>query len=400
MLLKMSAQKKICSFVFLLTIILMFNAEENEEDGFCYKKDGVSECVSLQNFNLTRLDGGQVGDITEIFLQDGKTLQMETLNTRPLVFEIPDFLSDEECEHFINVANNIGMKASYTERQTTQKGISLMDINSDKKLSLAEMKLTIENGFDIYLEDEDVIEMYKLMKIDTNNDNFITQAEMKDFSPQKMANYLSDFLKEHPEKHSRYSKQAWLYPDQSTDEVFNLVQKRVSEVVQLPMSLIQLSDFQVVNYGINGHYNAHLDSSHIRKEQQCCDRGRYSKCRICRYMTILFYLNDVDDGGETAFPFANKDSINHTNSHLNRVQHLYKKCHEVDLRVPAEKRKAIIWYNHFIDESTGWMGDIDEYTLHGGCPVKAGEKWIANFWIKTNDEKSIDLDKIKNLLMK
>lgn len=43
------------------------------------------------------------------------------------------------------------------------------------------------------------------------------------------------------------------------------------------------------------------------------------------------------------------------------------------------------------------MGDVDEYTLHGGCPVTDGEKWIANFWIKTNNDKSIDIERMKKL---
>jgi hypothetical protein len=30
---------------------------------------------------------------------------------------------------------------------------------------------------------------------------------------------------------------------------------------------------------------------------------------VYRYMTVLFYLNEVKSGGETAFPFANKESI-------------------------------------------------------------------------------------------
>jgi len=37
-----------------------------------------------------------------------------------------------------------------------------------------------------------------------------------------------------------------------------------------------------------------------------------AKCRICRYITILYYLNDVEDGGETAFPVADMKDFNET----------------------------------------------------------------------------------------
>ena len=77
------------------------------------------------------------------------------------------------------------------------------------------------------------------------------------------------------------------------------------------------------------------------------------------------------------------------------MTHLYKKCSEANLRVPPKKGKAIIWYNHHINNETGWMGDIDLYTLHGGCPVTSGEKWIANFWIKTTDSKAGDIERMK-----
>lgn len=43
------------------------------------------------------------------------------------------------------------------------------------------------------------------------------------------------------------------------------------------------------------------------------------------------------------------------------------------------------------------MGDMDTHTLHGGCPVIRGRKWIANFWIKTTDNKSEDLERMKKL---
>ena len=40
---------------------------------------------------------------------------------------------------------------------------------------------------------------------------------------------------------------------------------------------------------------------------------------IYRYMTVLFYLNEVKSGGETAFPFANKETIDEQVSILHHL---------------------------------------------------------------------------------
>ena len=40
------------------------------------------------------------------------------------------------------------------------------------------------------------------------------------------AKYLKLLVKERPEKKSRLSKQAWLNPDESTDEIFIKIQNR------------------------------------------------------------------------------------------------------------------------------------------------------------------------------
>ena len=31
-------------------------------------------------------------------------------------------------------------------------------------------------------------------------------------------------------------------------------------------------------------------------------------------------------------------------------------------------------------------GDYDKNTLHAGCPVLYGEKWVSNKWIRVNGE--------------
>ena len=56
-------------------------------------------------------------------------------------------------------------------------------------------------------------------------------------------------------------------------------------------------------------------------------------------------------------------------------------CHMANLVVPPKKGTAIMWYNNFIDPDSGLLGSVDRYSLHGGCDVIKGEKWIANNWL-------------------
>ena len=46
-----------------------------------------------------------------------------------------------------------------------------------------------------------------------------------------------------------------------------------------------------------------------------------------------------------------------------------------------KKGRAVLWYNHFLDPVTEWTGAVDRNSLHGGCAVHKGTKWIANNWI-------------------
>lgn len=56
-------------------------------------------------------------------------------------------------------------------------------------------------------------------------------------------------------------------------------------------------------------------------------------------------------------------------------------CQEANLVIAPKRGTAIMWYNHFLDSNSEWLGEKDPYTLHGGCDVRRGNKWIANHWI-------------------
>ena len=73
------------------------------------------------------------------------------------------------------------------------------------------------------------------------------------------------------------------------------------------------------------------------------------------------------------------------------VCNLAKNCHKANVVVKPEKGKAVLWYNHRVDNATGWLGELDNYSFHGGCNVRRGTKWIANHWISLSEDKEEDI---------
>lgn len=97
-----------------------------------------------------------------------------------------------------------------------------------------------------------------------------------------------------------------------------------------------------------------------------------------RYITILFFLNNVTEGGETAFPVADREELF---VGKNYSTNLSRNCNRGSLVVKPVEGSALLWYNNVLDEESGKMGEVDMLTLHGGCDVIEGEKWIANLWL-------------------
>ncbi|XP_062605458.1 prolyl 4-hydroxylase subunit alpha-1-like [Saccostrea cucullata] len=110
--------------------------------------------------------------------------------------------------------------------------------------------------------------------------------------------------------------------------------------------------FQVLNYGVGGMYTVHHDYMRypLGAPVNILDSEdlRYSGDRIATWM---FYLNDVKAGGATVFP-------------------------EVKARIPVAKGGAAFWYNLKLS------GAEDPRTLHAGCPVLIGSKWVSNKWLR------------------
>ena len=106
---------------------------------------------------------------------------------------------------------------------------------------------------------------------------------------------------------------------------------------------------QLVHYGPGEQYTAHHDFLYP---------SLVNRYQPSRFVTVLFYLNDVESGGETVFPRA-----------MNDVDH-------DGIKVKPKSGKAIFFYNVLPD------GNFDDMSQHASLPVdKNNEKWIANLWV-------------------
>ncbi|XP_068140891.1 prolyl 4-hydroxylase subunit alpha-2 [Drosophila tropicalis] len=98
------------------------------------------------------------------------------------------------------------------------------------------------------------------------------------------------------------------------------------------------SELAAGNYGLGSYFPEHSDYRDIKVSPQLNETGD-------RLATILFYLSDVEQGGQTIFPLAN-------------------------VTVQPKKGSALFWFNLHND------GEPNIKSLHGVCPIIEGNRWI------------------------
>jgi prolyl 4-hydroxylase len=109
-------------------------------------------------------------------------------------------------------------------------------------------------------------------------------------------------------------------------------------------------DLQVVRYKPNGFYKPHYDACCFGSCSADNENGKRLLTNSQRTKTLLVYLNDDFEGGDTIFPNLNEK---------------YK----------LKKGDALMFNN------LNWFGYCTPLALHGGDTVQSGEKWICNIWL-------------------
>jgi prolyl 4-hydroxylase len=121
--------------------------------------------------------------------------------------------------------------------------------------------------------------------------------------------------------------------------------RRIAEVMNLPLE--NGEGMQVLYYPVGALNAPHLDfllPSNPTNRTSIARSGQ-------RVSTLIAYLNEVENGGETAFPAAGWE-------------------------VSPQRGNAVYF------EYCNSRGQVDHRSVHGGNPVLAGEKWVATKWMR------------------
>lgn len=117
------------------------------------------------------------------------------------------------------------------------------------------------------------------------------------------------------------------------------IERRIAQLMNVPVE--HAEGLQVLHYGPGQEYRAHHDF--FAPDSPSARNNRIS--------TLVVYLNDVEEGGETFFPL-------------------------LDVAVKP-KRGSAVYFEYFYGNPA-----LNELTLHSSVPVVRGEKWVATQWMR------------------
>ncbi|MEK3937428.1 2OG-Fe(II) oxygenase [Sporosarcina sp. FSL W7-1349] len=129
-----------------------------------------------------------------------------------------------------------------------------------------------------------------------------------------------------------------MFIEESENEMVARVERRISSIMNIPIE--HGEGIQILQYTPGQQYKPHYDFF-----------SSTSKVTNNRISTLVMYLNDVEQGGETFFP-------------------------KLNFSVSPKKGMAVYFEYFYTDPH------LNELTLHGGAPVITGEKWVATQWMR------------------
>lgn len=129
----------------------------------------------------------------------------------------------------------------------------------------------------------------------------------------------------------------------NSDIVVELIRNRIAGQIRAPLACLEMA--QVLHYDVGQEFVLHCDFLDPRSMRDEIARNGQ------RVATILIYLNEDFEGGQTSFP---RLGLNHR----------------------GRTGDALVF------GSVDGAGNPDPRTQHAGCPPTRGEKWLFSQWVR------------------
>ena len=132
------------------------------------------------------------------------------------------------------------------------------------------------------------------------------------------------------------------------DPILNAIREKIAQRLEIPVTHFEY--FQCVSYANGQEYQNHYDTFDATKKgaEAIMNNGGQRK------FTLLVYLNDDFEGGQTYFP-------------------------KLDLLATPKKGNAVFFHN--INQE----GVLYNASFHAGLPVSKGKKYAFNLWIRERE---------------
>eukprot|EP00928_Gymnodinium_smaydae_P049128 TRINITY_DN32939_c0_g1_i1.p1 TRINITY_DN32939_c0_g1~~TRINITY_DN32939_c0_g1_i1.p1 ORF type:complete len:367 (-),score=47.02 TRINITY_DN32939_c0_g1_i1:120-1154(-) len=299
------------------------------------------------------------------------------LSKRPLLFRLPKFLSNETIEGLIAEAtpslHSSGTGLGFGEPSQSQAWsfdvaqktsiFRYVDGDQDGVLDSSETRRFMSQWFNMANHNH----KHLLAKLKRK------QLGLEEFVGFDFAAYDKSIRTKSPHLSNRHSSQTWLNLHRSP--AAQAVVANIEHVFAVsPGEFMNSEPLQVVHYGPKSHYACHTDSD--EKSLQ-------------RLATVLVFLSDDFSGGLLSFPYANHNITDEDWIEMKTQCLPVERCGS-SFSVAPIRGDAVIWFNaepyarrrkKQCSHSRGAEWKLVRESMHAGCPVRKGTKWIANLWL-------------------
>eukprot|EP00850_Spirogloea_muscicola_P010844 SM000065S20193 [mRNA] locus=s65:212497:213824:- [translate_table: standard] len=162
-------------------------------------------------------------------------------------------------------------------------------------------------------------------------------------------------------KDSRVRTSSGTFLPRAANPIIEGIERRIAEFTFVPRE--QGEGLQVLHYEEGQKYEAHYDYFHDNVNTR--NGGQ-------RIATVLMYLTDVEEGGETVFPAAVPDPTKPGFEQLSA-------CAKGGVAVRPRRGDALLFWSLRPDAT------LEPKSLHAGCPVIKGSKWSATKWMRVQE---------------